>query len=88
MEIVGDVLSTIREGPLIRTRVMYKSNLDSKSLEKYLDFLVSAGFVSAEKGRNDHTNYSITPKGVTFLDSYLSLSRALESAQGHLEVPS
>ena len=53
---------------------MYASELDSRGLRKYLDFLVSRKFVEQE---SNSTTYKTTAKGLQFLEAH----EMLESLQ-------
>ena len=50
---------------------MYESDLDSRGLKKYLDFLMSRKFV--EVNNTNVPTYAITPKGLEFLETHKRL---------------
>ena len=58
-----------------RTHLMYASELDSRGLKKYLNFLISKNFVELQS--RSSTRYRITAKGLEFLETH----RRLESLQ-------
>lgn len=79
LDIIADILFSINMGPLIKTRLMYRSNLDSKGVEKYLEFLLREGFISSSTS-NERVVYQITEKGRGFLSHYRALSESLGEA--------
>jgi predicted transcriptional regulator len=83
LEIIADTLASISMGPLIKTRLMYRSNLDSKGAEKYLEFLLREGFIS-KSPNNERVVYLITAKGRGFLAHYRAISESL-GERGPLE---
>lgn len=54
-----------------RTHLMYASELDSRGLRKYLDFLISRKFV--EQQIIGSTTYKTTAKGLEFLEAHKRL---------------
>jgi predicted transcriptional regulator len=65
VEIIQAILNSLAEGTNTKTRLMYKSNLDSRALKKYLAFMSEKGLLTEEKG--SHVSYSLTEKGKDFL---------------------
>jgi predicted transcriptional regulator len=72
-EIIASLLEAAKESKG-RTHLMYASELDSRGLRKYLDFLVSRKFVEQE---SNSTSYKTTAKGLQFLEAH----ERLESLQ-------
>ena len=66
-DIIASLLEAAKEGKS-RTHLMYASELDSRGLRKYLDFLVSRKFVEREHG--SLTLYKTTAKGLEFLEAH------------------
>jgi predicted transcriptional regulator len=76
LQIIADILLSVSMGPLIKTRLMYRSNLDSKGVEKYLEFLLREGFI-ARSPVEERMVYQITEKGRGFLTHYRAISESL-----------
>ncbi|TLX98594.1 MAG: hypothetical protein E6K89_00940 [Thaumarchaeota archaeon] len=73
-EIMASLLEAAKEEKS-RTHLMYASELDSRGLKKYLNFLISNNFVELQS--RSTTRYRITAKGLEFLETH----RRLESLQ-------
>ena len=54
------------------THLMYASELDSRGLKKYLNFLISKNFVELQS--RSTTRYRITEKGLDFLETHRKLA--------------
>jgi len=68
----------------LKTHILYASNLNTISLNKYLDWLVKIGLVDkTEEGRN--IIYTITPKGMDILEKLKSINNVLTS-KGELPI--
>lgn len=66
-EIVYRILSHIEsKGKSLKTRILYASNLNSRSLERYIDFLQKNNMIS-EVRVDDRRFYVLTAKGRVFL---------------------
>lgn len=77
-----DILNVIREksGKIKPTHILYKSNLSHQMMEEYLGELINKGFIvelAMEKTRGK--TYSITNKGITFLEKYRMIADFTES---------
>src|SRR5436189_6429607 len=75
-EIMASLLEAAKEAKS-RTHLMYASELDSRGLKKYLNFLISKNFVELQSRRA--IRYRITAKGLEFLETHrrlVSLQRA------------
>lgn len=82
LEIMRDILNVIREksGKIKPTHILYKSNLSHQMMEEYLGELINKGFIvelAMEKTRGK--TYSITNKGITFLEKYRMIADFTES---------
>src|SRR3989442_13453676 len=73
-EIIASLLEAAKEGKS-RTHLMYASELDSRGLRKYMEFLVSRKFVERES--SSMSSYKTTAKGLEFLEAH----KRLESLQ-------
>jgi len=84
LEIVRDILAVVKDksGKIKPTHILYKSNLSHQMMEEYLQELISKEFIvehltSGGEGRGK--TYSITDKGLTFLDKYRMIIDFTES---------
>jgi len=75
-QIFEDVLRVIESGEYKPTRIMYKSNLSWKPLNKILNNMINLGLIE-EKDLNGHKYFFITEKGKEFLDSEAQNSHKL-----------
>lgn len=66
IEVIADILRLEEAG---KTEIMYSANMSYRQLQKYLDFLVSEGFMERHVVPNPGVKYLITEKGRTLLDS-------------------
>jgi len=76
MEIMATILSLCRNGPIQKTPIMYRCNLSFKQLQKYLNFLIRAGFLGV-KNTNGKEFYHITEKGQIFLKEFQNVKNLL-----------
>jgi predicted transcriptional regulator len=74
-EIVASILDVFLEGTK-KTKIMYKANLTTRSLHKYLESLVRLGLLEKTE------SYRTTEKGRT----YLELFRCMENLAGEFNV--
>ncbi len=74
IEIIASILQAAKEGA-IKTRLMYRSNLDFRGIDKYLNFLVSKKFL--EKKNSEKTIYKTSQRGLEFLETYGRLEESL-----------
>jgi predicted transcriptional regulator len=85
-ELCCEILDALAEGPLKKTRVMYKANLCIRSLESSLQRLNENGLI-AEKitkmksGNKNRYTYFITPKGIEALNHYRLCKDMLRSGE-------
>jgi predicted transcriptional regulator len=86
LEIIRDILKVIKEksGRIKPTHILYKSNLSHNMMDYYLKELIGKEFIVEEvlnqgKGRSRGRTYSITKKGVTFLEKYRLIAEFTES---------
>lgn len=71
MEICGEVLKVALNGAC-KTRIVYKANLNFRTVEKYLDMLEGRKMLRSE-GRF----YWTTEKGTRFLDQYSQIIKSV-----------
>ena len=77
IEIIADMLKVISSGGgAKKTHIMYRSNLNTLQLRKYMRYAVSRGLVSEEKDDNGKiVRYKITEKGKEFIKLYDQIVR-------------
>jgi len=76
-QIISTILTAAAEGESTKTRLMYRSNLDSRELKKYMTLLTESGLLLLEKHDNLHESYYLTDKGRDFLQRYNELEKFL-----------
>ena len=80
IEIIWLVLSQCGEGS-VKTRIMYRCNLNSKQMQQYLSFLLECRFLEGRKDPNHATmSYYTTDLGLSFVEKYEQLQEVLETA--------
>jgi predicted transcriptional regulator len=88
LDIIELILSQCLEG-LVKTRIMYACNLNSKQVNQYLDFLVECGFLEARKEVVYVTaRYYTTDLGKTFMQKYDQLREILDVGASHASTTS
>ncbi len=81
-DIVFRVLKFIeRKNQALKTRILYASNLNTRSLERYLEFLGRHGFVE-QVSINGRTFYVLTSSGRSFLYKLESIRKSLDREGG------
>ena len=80
LEIIRDILRVIREkkGKIKPTHILYKSNLSHQMMDEYLYELISKGFI-VENVDGKNRTYSISQKGMMFLEKYRIIADFTES---------
>lgn len=73
--IVFVILSLCQGEPMKKTHILYKANMSSEQLQRYLTFLVDKGFLVEEKGER---RYRITSKGDLFIKEFQDLQKILQ----------
>jgi|SRR5579872_3690044 len=80
IEIIWLILSQCVEGS-VKTRIMYRCNLNSKQMQQYLAFLLECKFLEGRKDQNHvTTSYYTTDQGMNFIAKYEQLQEVLETA--------
>jgi predicted transcriptional regulator len=77
IEIITEILKDVGGGVTAKTRLMYKSNLDTRALKKYLDFMTEMDLLRAERDHFGHSSYHLTEKGKRLLIRYSELEAML-----------
>src|SRR5579864_4278816 len=80
IEIIWLILSQCVKGS-VKTRIMYRCNLNSKQMQQYLAFLLDCNFLEGRRD-SDHvtTLYYTTELGTNFIRKYQQLQEVLEEA--------
>ncbi len=80
LEIIRDILEVVRQknGKVKPTHILYKSNLSYQMMDEYLQDLIFKGFIIESKTKTGRT-YSITNKGLAYLEKYKLISDFTES---------
>ena len=80
LEVIHDILKTINQknGNIKPTHILYKSNLSHQMMEEYLKELIGKDFVIENKEKKGKT-YSITSKGIKYLQEYKLIINFTES---------
>ena len=80
IEIMWLVLSQCIGGS-VKTRIMYRCNLNSKQMQQYLSFLLECKFLEGRKNSTKvTTSYFTTDLGLSFVEKYEQLQEVLEAA--------
>ena len=78
-QIFIDILRLVqRKGTAKPTHILYGANLSHVRLKRYLDFLLSMGFVE-KISQSNRMFYRITQKGVNFLREYKKIEEISEA---------
>lgn len=85
IEIIGLILSECVGGS-VKTRIMYRCNLNSKQIQQYLSFLLDSKLLERKVGETNRmtTNYVTTPLGLKFIKVYQELQEVLSEAQARV----
>ena len=71
LEVMHDILQVVKNknGKIKPTHILYKSNLSHQMMEEYMKELIEKKFIVENSEKTGRT-YSITQKGMNFLDKY------------------
>lgn len=64
LEIAAEIVSICKDGAK-KTWIVYGANLNFRTINRYLDWLLGSGFLQKDGGM-----YTTTPEGEDFLDEY------------------
>jgi len=80
LEVIRDILTVIKQksGTVKPTHILYKSNLSYAMMEEYLGELIDKEFI-VEEICVGHKKYSITEKGIQYLNKYRLITEFSES---------
>lgn len=74
-DVVADILSNLSSGPLKKTHISHKSNMDSRMTNKYLSLLDNLQLIQHDVYNQ---TYFITQKGHQYLDELRKMANILE----------
>ncbi len=88
IEIIWLILSHCVDGS-VKTRIMYRCNLNSKQMQQYLSFLLECKLLEGRKDQNHvTTSYYTTDLGLSFIGKYEQLQEVLEAAISRAKIES
>jgi predicted transcriptional regulator len=80
IEIIADMLR-VGENGAGKTEIMYTANMSYSQIQKYLDYLVSQGFINKVDMDNTMVAYQVTDTGLKLLKAIDTLMNMLEPAR-------
>lgn len=66
IEIIADMLK-VGENGAGKTQIMYSANMSYRQIQKYLGYLVGAGYIDKMKMGNPSVTYQVTDSGLKLL---------------------
>jgi predicted transcriptional regulator len=83
LEMYVDILKVLaHKGPLKRTHIMCKANINCSVLKEYLDFLIKQGLVGERIAGKGRILFAITERGTTVLRYFREISLVLPILNG------
>ena len=82
IEIIADMLRAGANGAG-KTEIMYSANMSYSQLQRYLDFLVSQGFINRIEVDSSVVSYQLTDSGLKLLKAIDSLIELLGADEGN-----
>ena len=76
IEIIADMLR-VGENGAGKTEIMYSANMSYSQIQKYLDYLVSQGFINKVNMDNTMVAYQVTESGLRLLKAIDTLMEML-----------
>jgi predicted transcriptional regulator len=76
IEIIADMLR-VGENGAGKTEIMYSANMSYSQIQKYLDYLVSQGFITKVDMDNTMVAYQVTDSGLRLLKAIDTLMEML-----------
>ena len=80
IEIIADMLR-VGGGGAGKTEIMYSANMSYSQIQKYLDYLVSQGFINRVNMDNTMVAYQVTESGLKLLKAIDTLMEMLGSGK-------
>jgi len=81
IEIIADMLR-VGENGAGKTEIMYSANMSYIKLQRYLDYLVSQGFINKVNLDNTMVAYQVTDSGLKLLKAIDTLMEMLGPSRG------
>ena len=82
LEIIADILNSIKSGNSQKTQICSKCKLDSRIVKKYLKLLQSLDLIKSFNG--DMASFTITEKGIKYLEKFNSFIDMIEKDLNNL----
>lgn len=80
LEVIKDILESIRQNRQIKpTRLLYSSNLSPQMFKDYINELISKDFIKLDVDKEDKKTFSLTKKGMEFLQEYRVIRNFIEN---------
>ena len=80
LEVIRDILESIRQNRQIKpTRLLYSSNLSPQMFKDYINELISKDFIKLDIDKEDKKTFSLTKKGMEFLQEYRVIRNFIEN---------
>ena len=80
LEVIRDILNAIRSNRKIKpTRLLYASNLSPQMFKDYVNELLTKGFIKLDVDEKEKKTFSITIKGMEFLQEYKVIENFVEN---------
>ncbi len=76
LEINGEILESLKSGPLQKTQISSLCNLDSRAVKKYISVMQTIGLV--ELLNHNSETFTLTEKGTQYLNHYIELVSLIE----------
>jgi len=74
LEIIKDILTSVRNKPAKKTHILYKANLSPQMLNDYLNILIKNKLI-----RIENKSYHITDKGREYVSKYRFITEFIGS---------
>jgi predicted transcriptional regulator len=81
IDIIADILKVVR-GNAKKTQIMYRANLSYAVMQKYLARLIKASLIKFDSNSN---NFTLTHKGLDYLEEYQKYFYSNRRAEEHLD---
>lgn len=80
LEVIKDILNAIRTNRKIKpTRLLYASNLSPQMFKDYVNELIKKEFIKLDIDEKEKKTFSITRKGMEFLQEYKVIENFVEN---------
>ena len=76
IEIIADMLK-VGENGAGKTEIMYSANMSYSQIQKYLGYLVAAGYIDKMKMGNPSVTYQVTDSGLRLLQLITNIKEML-----------